>query len=121
MVECVFYNVADRFRKPGPVTGEKNGIIPRERQFLSFPLSPVGKLFSHLFHHIRKILFRFFKHDRSGIQPGNLQQILNQCLDPVKFLLGKNRKFPDRSRIFRFFLCDSIVNIQRRQGSLQLV
>ena len=35
MVECVFYNVADRLRKPGPVTEEKNGIIPRERQGLS--------------------------------------------------------------------------------------
>ena len=71
--------------------------------------------------HLCHRLLLFFHHKRSGVQPGDLQKILHQCLHSIQLLLREIRKLPDIRQLLSLLLHQPVVNIQRRQRRFQLM
>ena len=118
VVHGVFYKIADGFRQPALIAEEHDLLISGKGKFLSLLLCLAGKMSFDVIHHFGNIFHLLFKNNRSGIQLGDLQKILDQVLDPVQFLFGKCSKFFDLRYIFRFLLQQTIINIQGRKGCL---
>ena len=92
VIEGVFYKVADGFRQPVAVAGQK-AICPRTEEMLVLLDGTVGEPALQHSHHITDGLRIFFHRDGPGVQSGDLQQILHQRGDPIQFLLGKQGVF----------------------------
>ena len=72
-------------------------------------------------HHFSNIFVFLLQDDRTGIQPGDFEQILHQRFDAVQLLFGQVCKLFDLRRRNSFVLKQTVVDIQRRQRCFELV
>ena len=121
MVQGVFHKIADRFHQPVPVAPQRCRIIAGQDQRFPLLRRPVGKLCLDPAHYFGYVVLRLVNHDRSRVQFGDFEQVLNQRFDPVEFLLGEGCKFPDGLCIVCILLYDAVIDIQRSQRGFELV
>ena len=88
MVKRIFHNIVDCLIQPITITKKRKMIRARQNDFFLFLSGSICKMQFNIPHHIRHILCGLLQHNGPGIQFCNLEQVLHQYFNAVKFLFG---------------------------------
>ena len=88
MVEGVFHDVVNGLGQPVAVAEKKDLLRAGQDKLFMLLFGPVCEMQLNIPQHIRHILCGLFQHNGPGIQFCNLEQVLHQYFNAIKFLFG---------------------------------
>ena len=88
MDEGVFHDVVNGLGQPVAVAEKKDLLRAGQDKFFMLLFGPVCEMQLNIPQHIRHILCGLFQHNGPGIQFCNLEQVLHQYFNAIKFLFG---------------------------------